>query len=73
MCVYYSDKTKLLVFKTKRRTRMLRDVVRACDLTLRDFAPAKHSASLDHDNDEYRAPPAGIRQAKATLKISTTN
>ena len=57
MC-YYSDKTKLR-FKNKasythaarRRTRPRASPARrrGRDLTLRDVAPAKHSASHDHE------------------------
>ena len=34
----------------RAREFALCDVVRACELTLRDVAPAKHSASHDHEN-----------------------
>ena len=40
MCCYF-DKTKpTTVLKTKRRTRMLHDVIRARELALRDVMPA---------------------------------
>ena len=39
MC-YYSDKMKPTILKTKRRTHMLHDVVRAREQALRDVAPA---------------------------------
>ena len=59
-------RTRLRSNPTRRRAR---------DLTPRDFAPAEHSPSHDHEKwrawfYECGAPRAGLRPAKAPLKIN---